>query len=232
VLHFGLKNYNNVVVEWVGGATPTAYFYDSEGNQVSQEVLGDRSLAELLTVFEQHKFTASVETLPYGEPAGVKEYGGHTYKFYNVENTKDFALSFTGTLDGGYLATITNQQEQNFLGAALREFSITRAWLGGDDTEEEGVWKWTAGPEKGVVFWSTNPESNIGGFNLWFNGEPNDVDNEDCGIFFPDGWNDVTCATEKAALVVEFGDQPILDEPYPIESPAEITPPEAPKTDL
>jgi len=200
-------------VEWVPGATPTAYFIDQNGNEVSQVVLGDKTLTELLVLFEENHFQPSVTTLNYGEPIAVKEYAGHTYKFFNVENPKDIAADFARSLNG-YIATITNQNEQNFLGQALKELQITKAWLGGADSEEEGNWKWSEGPEKGVVFWSSNPESNIGAFTLWFTGEPNDIDSEDCGIFFPDGWNDVTCSTEKAPLVVEFGNEPLQDVPY------------------
>jgi len=208
-------------VEWVPGATPTAFFYDQNGNEVSQIILGDKSLAEVLTLFEENNFKAGVSTLDYGEPIAVREYGGHTYKFFNIENPKDTAADFASSLNG-YVATITNQNEQNFLGQVLKELEMTKAWLGGSDSEEEGIWKWSGGPEKAVVFWSSNPESNIGGFSLWFTGEPNDIESEDCALFFPDGWNDVTCATEKAALVVEIGEEPLQDVPYP--PPSSVTP--------
>jgi len=234
VLHTGLGNYNNVAVEWVHGATPTAFFYDEAGTEIEQVVLGDRDHSELMTLFAEHHFKPVINTAIYGEPLAVREYGGHTYKFYNIENPKDFAAEFAGSLNG-YLATVTNQQEQNFLASVLEELKISRAWLGASDSEEEGTWKWTHGPEKAGVFWSSTPEKNVGGYYLWFHGEPNDIDSEDCAVLLPDGWNDVRCATERAALVVEFGEQPVEEVPFPRQSastPSESVTAEEPKSDL
>jgi len=204
-------------VEWVPGAAPTAYFYDPSGTEVSEVVLGDRSLTELFELFAEKGFVPTVETTAYPtEPVSTRTYGGHTYHFYSNINPYATALEFAHSL-GGYIVTITSLQEHNFLGTVLNELQIRQAWLGATDHAEEGQWRYPEGPEKDVVFWSANPESAVTGFSFWFKGEPNNADTEDCSTFFPDGWNDVSCSTEKVALVVEVGDDPLVEPPVPTE---------------
>jgi len=231
VLHYGLKNYINVQVEWIGGATPTAFFYDDTENELSNVVLGDRSLTELLTIFEEQGFTAEVENIVFPDiPFAVREYGGHTYKFWLIENYFPAAQEFVTTKHpDGYIVTITSKGEQEFLGKTLKEFVITKAWLGAKDAEE-GKWQWLGGPEKDQLFWDAyvrDTEKSIG-YTLWFPNEPNNVDNEDCSVFFPDGWNDASCDTEKAALVVEFGNDPLVEPPpaEPVAAPTEDAKPD------
>jgi len=104
--------------------------------------------------------------------------------------------------------------------------------LGAQD-KEEGKWEWLGGPEKDQVFWNgyaKEGESKSLGFTKWFNNEPNNIENEDCSTFFPDGWNDVSCDTEKAALVIEYGNDPLKEET--VTSPPETVTVEEPKTDL
>jgi hypothetical protein len=233
VLHHGLKNFNNIAVEWVPGAAPTAYFYDPSGTQVSEAVLGDRSLTELFEIFAEKGFVPTVETTEYPpSPVLERDYGNHKYLFYSNINPYANALEQAHKV-GGYIVTITSQQEQNFLGNVLNELQIRQAWLGATDQNEEGQWKWTEGPEKDVVFYSANPEAENTGFTFWFKGEPNNADTEDCASFFPDGWNDVSCATEKIALVVEVGNDPLVEPPVPPPTEqATETPIEEAKSDL
>lgn len=219
-----------MAVEWEHGATPTAYFYDESGNKVSEAVLGDRSLTELVQLFAEQGFVPTVDTTPYPQlPVTTREYGGHLYHFFTNENPYVNALEQAHSL-GGYIATIVSQQEQDFLGNVLNELQIRNAWLGASDQDTEGEWKFLEGAEKDVVFWSNNPESGVSGFAFWFKGEPNNADEEDCATFFPDGWNDVSCITEKAALVVEVGNNPLVEPPAP--TPTEEAPAEEAKQDL
>jgi len=215
VLQFGLKNFNNVAVEWVPGAVPTAYFYDATGAQTSELVLGDRSLTELISLFKDNSFTPTVETQPYSDPLATREYGGHTYTFFNTENPLTFAVEKAKSL-GGYIVTVTSSLEQDFLAKVLGELQMARAWLGASDESEEGQWKWTDGPEKDVLFYSHHPENPVNvGYSHWFKGEPNNADGENCANVFPDGWNDVSCLTEKNGLIVEIGQDPLVEPPLP-----------------
>jgi len=232
VLYYGLKQFDNVAVEWVPGAAPTAYFYDGAGTEVSKSELGDRSLTEIMDLFTEKGFEPKVTINTYPTaPEATKEYGGHTYHFFGVENPFHSAEEHARTL-GGYIATITSALEQTFLGNSLNELKINKAWLGAIDTVEEGQWQYSGGPEKDKVFHSTKPESGIPGYTNWFGGEPNDADSEDCSTFFPDGWNDVSCITEKAPLVVEVGNEPLVELLAPPTHSTEPVPIEETKSDL
>jgi len=207
-------------VEWVGGATPTAFFYDESGTQIGDSVLGDITLTELMGLFSKHSFTPVLEYIPYPDsPKAVREYGGHSYHFYLTENSNSAASEFARAA-GGYLVTVTSAQEQDFLGKVLNELKITHAWLGASDQEEEGLWKWNGdGPEKSTVFWTGGSKGSPSGYSLWFSGEPNDIDTEDCAWVFPDGWNDASCMVEIAPLVVEFGTEPLQEVSLPPPEP-------------
>jgi len=232
VLYYGLKNFDNVAVEWVPGAAPTAYFYDGSGIEVSQSELGDRTLTELMDIFKEKGFEPHVTTNPYSaDPEATREYGGHTYHFFSAENPLSIAEDQARKL-GGYIATITSALEHAFLGESLNELKINKAWLGAGDHEEEGEWKYSGGSEKDTLFFSSKPDSGISGYSNWFGGEPNDADSEDCSTFFPDGWNDVSCLTEKAPLVVEVGNEPLVEPLAPPTRSTEPIPVEETKSDL
>lgn len=52
----------------------------------------------------------------------------------------------------GYLATITDADENSFVAEKIRD--AKNIWINGSDSETEGVWKYTSGPEKGQTFWN------------------------------------------------------------------------------
>ncbi|WP_167618325.1 PKD domain-containing protein [Maribellus sediminis] len=94
----------------------------------------------------------------------------------------------------GYLATIRSQEEQDFI------FTKTEGtgWIGANDADVEGTWKWVEGPDDGVVFWSGNFDGSPvnGEYSHWGSGEPNNLNNEDYAhILYNVGirgyWNDL-----------------------------------------
>jgi len=213
---------------------PPPFFYDSAGTELSQVVLGDRSLTELLTIFDEQNFKAEVENIVYpDDPVATREYGGHTYKFWSTDNYFPAAQEFAGKQQDGYMVTITSKAEQDFLGKTLKELAIIKAWAGAKDIEE-GKWKWLGGPEKDQIFWDgyAKDTEKSKGYTLWFPNEPNNIDNEDCALFFPDGWNDASCETEKAGLVIEFGNDPLVEVPVTEEPVAAAPATEEAKPDL
>ena len=83
---------------------------------------------------------------------------------------------------GGYLATITSQEENDFIYSNLANNSPQVSWLGATDEEEEGVWKWVTGET-----WS---------YTNWYSGEPNNWCEEDY-LHFTDGDNLWASATKS-----------------------------------
>ncbi len=152
---------------------------------------------------------ASIPSLSAAAPVqwAVADGGnGHWYDFvtdfstWSEARTAALGMSFMG-LDG-YLATITSQEEQDFL--SDNWVFDSNYWLGGSDAASEGDWLWVDGPEAG---------QNIGGSNYenWDTGEPNNSffgvppENYLYGWVTPDGaWND-NPGTQEYYYLVEFG---------------------------
>lgn len=92
---------------------------------------------------EQKKEETEPETPSH--PDGAMEYNGH---YYLVVNDPEYWTDARDACEnmGGHLATITSQEEQEFV-AGLIENSGTQKnyWLGGSDHDSEGDWVWITG---------------------------------------------------------------------------------------
>ncbi|XP_053184268.1 CD209 antigen-like protein E [Scomber japonicus] len=92
---------------------------------------------------------------------------------------------------GGDLVVIDSHEEQDFLTCIAKQ---TR-WIGLNDREKEGTWKWTDGTLLTQKYWEKEQPDNGGGDPRW--GE------EDCVTIRPEktgpnNWNDLSCdASEK-----------------------------------
>jgi len=109
---------------------------------------------------------------------------GHYYKF--VSDPLDWAAAVNAAdTEGGYLATITNAAERDFVLGLANQPTFT--WLAGSDATVEENWQWVAGPETGQDF---------GGFQPWnLNKLPEGSDGQDyllmfTGIDLTGTWND------------------------------------------
>ncbi len=88
---------------------------------------------------------------------------GHYYEFVNNRG-----ISWTNANNAangrdyfglqGYLATITDQGEQDFIQQRL----AGNGWIGANDVETPDTWKWVTGPEAGTIFWSGGPKGQGG----------------------------------------------------------------------
>ena len=146
---------------------------------------------------------------------------GHYYEFIpspGIAWTAAEIISETMTYYGlqGYLATITSASEAQICG----ELTTGTGWIGANDAEDEGIWKWVTGPEEGMIFWNGNENGSAppGVYSNWNTGEPNNVNNEDYAhitdesVGFPGSWNDLPNATNNqppqytaTGFVVEYG---------------------------
>ena len=167
-------------------------------------------------------------------PSGIREFSisvgqanflpsnGHYYQFVSnlgiswsdakiaAENSTYYGLQ-------GYLATITASDEALLVG----EQASGTGWIGGTDEEQEGVWKWVTGPEKGTVFWNGAEFGSTPNFAFWNNLEPNNSQGmEDFahitapGVGILGSWNDLGNAGENSGAyqpkgyIVEYGGMP------------------------
>lgn len=208
--------FENLKVEWVPGAAPTAHFLDAEGQTINQVEVGDKSYDELISIFQEHKFTPKKKEITYSDqPNDVYEFGGHRYELYNTPNFFDKAVEFAKSKvhkgETGYIVSIESPEENEVVHLLLKRNNAKAAWLGAQDVEEEGKWKWTQGPNEGRLFWDGLSKDGKA-FDLyvnWREGEPNDAENEDCAsILGEDGkWNDARCESTNV-LLIEYGSKP------------------------
>jgi len=219
----GADMFVDMKVEWVPGAAPTAYLHDSNKQVVKELLLGDKNMNELLTLLKENGFVPSRKQIEMGSPLSTQTFGGHSYEIYNIQNyysaSSEFAASRSitandGQKERGYLLTITSQQENDFIANALKVSNIETAWLGAQDLEEEGVWKWVVGSAEDKLespFWSNVDGTKLEKFANWRSGEPNNSNEEDCAVMMSSdgGWNDAHCDAQTYAVVVEFGSNPL-----------------------
>lgn len=135
---------------------------------------------------------------------------GHFYRFVaapGISQSAAAAAAASFTFDGltGYLATITSASEQAAVYAVIGNRS---AWVDGNDTAVEGVWRWSSGPEAGQQY-ASGGAGVSGSYVNWAGGQPDNANNEDCMHFYvhwPNLWNDVPCSwPSNDGYVVELG---------------------------
>ena len=145
---------------------------------------------------------------------------GHYYEYVpnsGISWTQAYTLANNSNYYGlqGYLATITSQEEADLCG----EQAASTGWIGGSDSETEGVWKWMNGPELGVVFWNGLANGSTPNYANWNNGEPNNLGDEDyahitdCTTCIDGSWNDLPNTGGGGeyfpqGYVVEYGGTP------------------------
>ena len=205
-------------------------------NVLLAQVNGDETaLNELDTTMHCNEFAG---VLPGGAVMGPLSTNGHYYQLVEItyhvdrdyttginwnEAQKDAASRCHNGMRG-YLATISSQEEQDYIDAMIPpqdlDFQFYECWIGGTDVHQEGQWMWMDGPEKGTFFWSGGSDGQPidGHFSNWYCEdatsypawpycEPNDANSgQDCMHVYGNGkWNDVTCDLRANAFLVEFG---------------------------
>lgn len=141
-------------------------------------------------------------------PEGAAEYNGHYYYLYVADEASSYerALQYCNT-QGGYLATVTSQEENDFLLSYMKSQGCESAYFGFSDADEEGVWTWNNG-EKAE-------------YTNWHNNEPNGENpNEDYALFYykyADGtWNDGDFGERTVnggtAFICEWGEYEVASQ--------------------
>lgn len=175
-------------------------------------------------VYENHRDGTHTIQAVLGD-GNYNSENGHVYQVVPAEgisweDAKEAAEGLTYGGVNGYLATITSQQEHDF----IRERISDSGWIGASDSNVEGEWRWVTGPEgeldggNGLQFWQGDEEgaATAEQYSNWNDGEPNNSvqgedDGEDCGqIWFEDDsdgqWNDLNCLSDQNEYyVAEFG---------------------------
>ena len=128
---------------------------------------------------------------------------GHYYEYFGSSVSWTDALTLAGAasfVDGastynGYLATITSDGENAFIAANI----VNDGWIGGSDQDDEGFWRWMAGPEIGQLFY----QAGVGTVTYahWNGGEPNNLGNEDYLQLQGGNWNDLPNGSSHGYIV-------------------------------
>ncbi|BFZ25379.1 hypothetical protein BsWGS_28418 [Bradybaena similaris] len=110
-------------------------------------------------------------------------HGGSCYSFGDSLVTWGDAQTICAT-SNGHLAEIETSEENEFLKNISRTEKVLNTFLGGTDVFDEGVWVWASSG------------NNIYPFVDWAPGEPNELQGEDCLVFYgveDYRWDDFYC---------------------------------------
>lgn len=117
----------------------------------------------------------------YTIPDDAVEYNGHMYRLFTISIESWRAAEEYCESLGGHLATLTSQEENDFVYNYIRSLDVYSAYFGLSDDFEEGNWQWV------------NGETST--YRNWASGEPNsESSHEDYAMFYykytSGKWND------------------------------------------
>lgn len=133
-------------------------------------------------------------------PSGAGLYNGHYYYVFNLKKDWAQAKAYCESR-GGYLATITSREENDFVFKYMKDSGFSSAYFGFTDEISEGNWKWVSGEPTGYTNWAS--------------GEPNGENSrEDYAMFYykfaAGEWNDgdfgANAAGNTTAFICEWGE--------------------------
>lgn len=93
------------------------------------------------------------------QPIAQTEYNGHTYLIYDDNLSWTEAKRYCEDM-GGYLVTITSDDEQKVVEELVSKGSKYQYWLGGTDKGSEGQWQWITGEKWKYTNWDNRQPDN------------------------------------------------------------------------
>jgi hypothetical protein len=121
---------------------------------------------------------------------------GHAYQLIQIKKTWTEAGSHCKNL-GGYLVTITSEEEEAFIFNQILKHSNTDVWAGATDKDVEGDWKWITGEEFEYTNWRESEPNNENGIEDYL----------ELKLVFGFKWNDVPNAVKKNWFICEWDKQ-------------------------
>jgi len=89
---------------------------------------------------------------------------GHSYELIEPDEQISWGdADAAAEAAGRYLATITSQEEQQFIEDNVLPAYAASYWLGGTDELVKGVWTWVTGETWDYTHWYAGEPNNIGG---------------------------------------------------------------------
>ncbi len=159
------------------------YFTDKLRVQITD--CGEASFAEYMDgkdVYLIGELVINIVVQNIDPPTDAVEFNGHYYKIYELGDMKTYTdvITFCSKLDG-HLATITSEEEDEFLFSYMQSLGYKNAFFGNTDVFSEGDWMCITGEASSYENFSK--------------GEPNNEwGDEDFAMYYwkyPDGkWND------------------------------------------
>ena len=108
-------------------------------------------------------------------------HGDRCYYWSTDKKTWNEAEAFCQQ-ENGHLASITSDAINQYVLEGMNSKDFGYTWIGGNDIDEEGTWKWTDGSPFEFTFWHPGQPTNYGG-------------NEHCMHHgFGGKWNDGPCS--------------------------------------
>lgn len=89
---------------------------------------------------------------------------GHSYQVFDASLTWEEAKAACAA-KGGHLATITSQEEQDFVSNLLSSHSKFFYWIGASDARQEGTWEWVTGETWNYKNWLRGQPDNHSDLN-------------------------------------------------------------------
>lgn len=133
-------------------------------------------------------------------PVGSCTYNGHLYQLYDDNISWEYAKTIAES-KGGYLASITDENENNAIVDMITDCNGTKSfyWLGASDVEKEGVWKWLNGETLEYSNWQTGQPDNYQSGTLSENYLHLYNDSERMGL-----WNDIISPHTDVGFICEY----------------------------